>query len=178
MDSLNIHPIFVHFPVAFLSIYAILELIRFRKIMDQPYWFYVKAVMVIFGALGAHASFLSGKFASLATGLPEGSESKLLEQHEFFALATVILFSVVAAGYAISWISRQFTFNFIAGSFKNKLWVMLSLVSSFILRTPVIIVLSLVGLAFITITGGLGGIMVHGSEADPFFGAVYKMFFE
>ena len=40
-----------------------------------------------------------------------------------------------------------------------------------------VILLALVGLVCITITGGLGGTMVYGPNADPFFGVIYKLMF-
>jgi len=43
----------------------------------------------------------------------------------------------------------------------------------FILFPPVAIVLALAGLVAITVTGGLGGAIVYGPDADPFFKLVY-----
>ncbi|MEK7110290.1 MAG: hypothetical protein AAB759_00205 [Patescibacteria group bacterium] len=39
---MNIHPAFVHFPIALLTIYAVLELARFRFFTARPYWFHLK----------------------------------------------------------------------------------------------------------------------------------------
>ncbi|KHO51327.1 MAG: hypothetical protein QT04_C0044G0036 [archaeon GW2011_AR11] len=64
---LNIHPIFVHFPIALLSLYAVMVLIRFRKVMGLPYWSYAKAILAIAGTLGAFAALQTG---SLVGALP------------------------------------------------------------------------------------------------------------
>ena len=58
---MDLHPIIVHFPVALLTLYGIFELFSVRRIARKPYWFYVKAVLVIFGALGALAAWLTGE---------------------------------------------------------------------------------------------------------------------
>ena len=46
-NKMNIHPIFVHFPIALLTLYSLAELIRWRRITELAYWFYVKAFAMI-----------------------------------------------------------------------------------------------------------------------------------
>ena len=58
---MNIHPILVHFPIALLTLYAIWELIRFKKVTAQHYWFHVKAILIIAGLVTAELALGSGE---------------------------------------------------------------------------------------------------------------------
>lgn len=165
MPSMNLHPIFVHFPVAFFSIYALLEFVRFKFVTKQPYWFYVKAVLVIVGSVASGAAILTGLFFSWASQDKQALEP-LVGRHEFFAFTTAGIFFIIALSYAVAWINRDF----------NKL-LGLGKISTFILKPGVIIPLAVLGLICVTITGGIGGIMAFGPDADPFFAIVYKIMF-
>lgn len=147
MDFL--HPILVHFPVALLTIYALLELIRFKKVISQPYWFYIKASFAILGSLGSLAAFLTGPEG-------EGVLPPLVAMHERFATVTVLLFLIINISYLSAWL-RPMRF------------------SAFVLRPYIIIPLALIGLVCITITGGLGGAIVYGTTFDPFMAPIFKM---
>jgi uncharacterized membrane protein len=143
-----LHPIFVHFPIALLTMYAVLELIRFKKVLAKPYWFFVKAMFVIFGALGAAAAYMTGPDAL--------ARSPLGREHSNFATLTLILFAIIGCAYLLEW-KRP-----------NKY-------SKFILRPYIIIPLALIGLAAVTITGALGGALVYGTNFDPLMAPIFKM---
>ncbi|MES2213932.1 MAG: DUF2231 domain-containing protein [Patescibacteria group bacterium] len=145
---MNIHPIIVHFPVALLSLYAVLELVRFRKVMEKPYWFYIKGALVIFGSLGSLAAYATG---------PEGKPApRILEMHATFATATLFIFAVIAFSYLFQWCKP------------NKY-------SAFIHRSYIIIPLAVIGLICVTVTGALGGAMVYGTHFDPFMAPIFKI---
>ncbi len=171
---MNIHPIIVHFPIAFLTVYSILELSAFKRLRQKIYWFYIKATLVIFGAAGAAAALLTG---DMAEDLVEGDRSmrQILHLHEAFAKATLLIFSLIALGYAILWIYKELEPFFGAGRFSvlNALLLLPVKISRFFLESPIALLLALLGLACITVTGGLGGAMVHGPDADPFFRPIY-----
>ncbi len=50
-------------------------------------------------------------------------------------------------------------------------------IAKWIINTRVSFILALIGIVGITITGTLGGAMVHGPEVDPFVSFVYHLFF-
>lgn len=176
---MNIHPIFVHFPIALLTIYAILELLRFKKIKNQTYWFYVKAVFVIFGSLGTFVALATGDSAAYNVLSYDKTMRPLISTHETFADLTTIIFALIAAGYLISWCNKEnFGRFFIGKKFIEKFWLVTLRLSYFFVETRFVILLALVGLFAVTITGGLGGVIVYGSNADPFFGVIYKLFFQ
>ena len=65
---MNLHPIFVHFPIALFTLYALLECARFKKLQEQTYYFYLKAFLVITGGLASSAAYIT--MAQTLTQLP------------------------------------------------------------------------------------------------------------
>lgn len=172
---MNIHPILVHFPIAFMTIYAIAELIRYKKISDQAYWFYVKATLVIVGTLGA---FLSLQTGEIAEELYPKSFNSLIELHANFANISTYIFGFIAIIYLTKWISHSDFQSRLSVSIIGKWWSMLVNFSNFVLNNTFIMMsLSLVGLITISITGALGGAIVYGPEVDPIVGFIYGLFF-
>lgn len=180
---MNLHPIFVHFPIALLTLYALMELARFKWLMARPYWFYAKAVLLIAGGLGALAALLTGDMAKLAVRQGEfhpaiANFKQVVNMHENFADASAAIFGVLAASYLILWLSREgFAIWLGQRSGLQKIWGWLVKPAEFFAQSRLVIFLALAGLICITITGGLGGAMVYGPNADPFFGVIYKMLF-
>jgi len=160
-EPLNIHPIMVHFPVALLTIYSLLELIRFKKLMEKPYWFYIKAAFSIVGAGAGYLTIGSGLL--IYSSFAKGGLTKLVDTHKNFAETTVALFTLIGASYAVAWINKDATANFK----QNPFWQFLSKISEFVLTPGVIIILALLGLLLVTITGSLGGAIAFGPDLDP-----------
>lgn len=149
---MNLHPIVVHFPVALLTLYAVLELVRFKRVMEKPYWMMIKAILAVFGFLSALAAYTTG---------PEvegGDAPRILVMHETFASATVIIFGIIALHYLLRFARHEGIHHRIPT-----------------LPNVVIILLAILGLVAITITGGLGGAMVYGTNFDPFMAPIFKL---
>ena len=181
--NFNLHPIFVHFPVALLTVYALMELVRWRKVNGQIYWFYVKACFLIIGGLGSLAALWTGDMAKSSVRAGDFHVSipnfnQVVSTHENFADLSVAIFGLLAVSYLIVWLSHE---NFVKVFGSNlslqKFWSKFSKIAHFIAESRLVIFLALAGLVCITITGGLGGVMVYGPTADPFFGAVYHLLF-
>jgi uncharacterized membrane protein len=159
---MNLHPIFVHFPIALLSLYAVFELIRWRKLAAKEYWFHVKAVLVIVGFIAS--------FIAIATG-PEGqNQAALVGMHENFAWASTILFGIIALLYAIAWLQR-------AGAANSGILKSAARLEESISKPWVLVLLAVIGLALITITGALGGAITYGPDVDPVASFVYHILF-
>ena len=181
-QDMNLHPIFVHFPVALLTVYALMELVRFKKVTNQPYWFYLKAVFLMIGGLGALAALYTGDMAKASVRAGDfhaaiSNFNQVVNMHENFADYTVAIFGILAACYLFLWMERL---NFSLLMKKIKLfpvWKFLLALAHFFVETRFVIFMALAGLVCVTITGGLGGVMVYGVNADPFFGVVYHMLF-
>lgn len=165
LKNIIIHPIFVHFPIALFTIYALLEFLRFKILNQNSHLFYIKATFVIIGSL---ASFLTLITGVMIQDLFENSPlQKVLELHATMATISVIIFSLIAAVYSISWLNK----------IGFRIWPLFLNLQKIILQGPIIIILALVGLITITTTGALGGSLVYGPQTDPFTSFVYNLFF-
>jgi len=167
---MNLHPIFVHFPITLFTIYSLMELVKFKKITTLPYWFYIKALLVILGTAGAYTTLLSGE---LIEEMFEESSS-LVEIHSSLAKITTFLFTFITLLYILSWFQKG-NFGFVKNLRNNLLWIYLLKLQKFILNTWLIILLAFIGLLLITITGALGGIIVFGPDTDPLTKFIYEL---
>lgn len=149
---MNIHPIFVHFPVALLTTYAVLELLRFNFFTRQPYWFYVKAILVILGTLSGYVTLVTGLMAEEL--IEDQSLNSLISRHEFWAFTSMGIFTIIALAYLWSWWKGRFE-----------------------MRSKLVFVLALAGIICLLITGALGGSIVFGHETDPLTNWIYGLFF-
>jgi uncharacterized membrane protein len=165
---MNIHPIVLHFPIAMLTIYSILELLRFRIFRGQPYWFYIKATLVILGGLSAYVTVLTGVLVSDMIAAEDLSLQPLIQSHEFWAWTSVGIYSILAVCYLIAWIKKDSSF---------QIWKFLVWLQVLVTETPLVIFLALLGLAALTITGALGGSIAFGHDTDPFTNWIYQIFF-
>ncbi len=122
---MNIHPLFVHFPIALLTLYALFEIfipikIRafkllkkentvFYKWLIDPVWNSIKAFLVIAGTLIAFPTLQTGELAEEvfrdAATSPElfhqSQVAQLIEVHSTFANITVGIFAVLAVAYIV-----------------------------------------------------------------------------
>jgi len=169
---MNIHPIFVHFPIALLAIYSVLEMIHFRKVMHKIEFFYIKFSLLFFGTVGA--------FLSLATG--DSAEElhrdvwQLVEVHSTFAGITTFVYCILLAVYVFDWVNLEYGEKLSASKY-SKFWHWKKNIIEKIFNGPVIIILAVLGFVTLFITGALGGAIVYGPLGDPFTAFVYKIFF-
>ena len=176
----SLHPILVHFPIALLVIYAILECVRFKKITEWHSFFFIKAFLAIFGFLAAIAAFSTGPEGSAIhgwsgyTGMTGSNGRPILRQivdmHSNFATLTVIIFGIIAASYLVVWIQREYPIN-------HKIWNYVLQIARFIQKPTVIIILAIIGLVAVTIAGSLGGSIVYGPDVDPVVSFIYHLLF-
>lgn len=169
---MNLHPLFVHFPIALLSVYALLEMLRFRGLQKNEAWFYVKAAFLLFGTGGAFMSILTGDLNKDAYR----DQALLLRTHETFAKGTAVVFGLLCVYYGIElldrWLGPRLVRSPLAG-----LWHWSRGVSQKIFQPWLVVPLALVGLGGLFITGALGGTLVYGSDTDIFTRIVNHLLF-
>lgn len=164
----NFHPLIVHFPIAFFTLYSVLELSGFLKFFKNPYWFYLKAVLVTLGVLSAGFAIIAGqiieeKFTNV---------KDLVELHSKINEIATFVFFIIAVCYIFEWLNRE---NIkILPKALTDLGVK---VKSFVLDTPLIYFLSFIGLCLIMVGGALGGAIAYGKDTDPFVNFIYSLFF-
>lgn len=91
---MDFHPLVIHYPIAFLTTYAVFELLRFRKLTGLPHWFYIKATLVVLGELGAIATVITAYMsANLAGG------NTLVDMYKIFILITAVIFGIITLAY-------------------------------------------------------------------------------
>lgn len=168
---MNIHPLIVHFPIAFFTVYALAEILRIKFLTKQNYWFYFKAIVLFIGLAGSGVAFLTG---DTAKNLFEGQRN-IIDLHEFWAQTTIVIFSVLAGAYFIAWLEKV-NFRSKLPKALTSLWNLLVMIEQFILSAPIAILLAVFGLIAVTITGALGGSLVYGQNFDPIVKLIYSWY--
>lgn len=169
---MNIHPILVHFPIALLTIYALLEIFSLLKKVREYEWLeHIKAFLVIVGVLSAFFTLSSGEVAENMINKGDPILHKLVETHGFFASVSTDIFLGIAILYALRFIKTKTWY----GKFPVLVQNTFNKVSMLLDRRWVLILGALVGLLSITITGALGGSIVYGPGIDPVADIVYKI---
>ena len=164
----NIHPIFVHFPIALLFIYSIIKILPFKKWLPKIAWGDIGFVVLVVGVLGAFVSLSTGDSAEeLST-----ANRTLINTHATFAGISTWLYVALLLGE----ISHFFNQSKLAEKISLlKLKKITTFFEKFLYGKLFSKIVSLVALIFITITGMLGGIIVYGISADPFASVLLKI---
>ena len=176
---MNFHSMMVHFPIALLVIYSLLELIGFRNVNKYLNWFYIKASFVIIGAITA--------FPALSTGEMLENVSKydknLVHLHESFASASTNFFVVIAVIYLLAFLHiNTKTSDFINSCKKipaegKRIINKIISYAKLIVNSPLFLFMAIIGIVLLTITGALGGILSSGVGVDPIADFIYHLFF-
>ena len=164
---MNLHPIFVHFPIAMLTVYAVIELVHFKAFRNRSYVFHVKAVMLLGGFLGTIPAFFTGD-AQLENQQPGTLFYRAIVVHSHWAIATIVIFGILAAAYVAEWLVREWA------RMPEKFKPVLRL-HRFLTETPIAPIMALIGLAAVTVTGALGGSLAYGPDIDPIVSFIYKL---
>lgn len=167
----SIHPVVVHFPIALLTVYALLEIIPIKIMWTDPRWIFAKRILLFVGTLGV--------FVALSSGEERGGENfdpgSVLAYHSLFATITTWIFALLASGQLVLtitvWITRLVT----KYEWLYVIWKIIERIARILSLRPIVIIGSIAGLIALTITGALGGGMVFGSNADPMVELVFKM---
>jgi uncharacterized membrane protein len=89
----TLHPFFVHFPLALLTLALLFELLAYftkKPALSQPGWWFQ-----LTGTLGVIAAVLSGVVAESWAGKSLLAVAELFERHEQFGFVSAILFAVL-----------------------------------------------------------------------------------
>jgi len=179
MVYMNIHPFFVHFPIALLVAYSVIEIsgsvwpASRRVAWVSP----VKTFLLFAGVLAALGALATG---GIAEELVEGVNARayILEMHSPFAAVTTLLYIILAASYTIRIFDAKGWSNRIVGS-NSFLIGILNLkrrLANIILDTWALPVLTLIALIGMVITGALGAAVVYSPDIDPIVSFVYHLF--
>lgn len=146
---MNIHPAFVHFPIAILFLYTFVEIVPLRMWFPRVPWAPLRDFLLYVGTVTIIPTIATGLIDSFAEG-----ETPLIETHEHAAIALFFIF-LAAVGISI-YTSKK-------GRTKTLEIVMK--------------VLAFLGLIGLFVVGALGASIVYGPDSDPFVHFVYGIFF-
>lgn len=165
-----LHQILIHFPIAFLGSYYALELLRFKKLLRKDFFIELKTILVIAGAIATIATVISGDTTKEAIARLGSELSPLIILHSHFGYATLVFAVIVAMLYIVRSIRDFPSWN------KTRVWSeenfgtlfrALSSTERFLIETPFVIFIAILGLALLFSTGSLGAAIVFGVNNDP-----------
>ena len=176
--SMNIHPLFVHFPIAFLVAYAIMELIHTDRLNHSDTYVAIKGFLVIIGALSAYVALSTGEIAEGILLANRPDLAKLVETHSTFAGASTTIFSILALSYLIKFFldSKHTSAPILTSEPFAKALGALRWYSEAIREHVLGQMLALAGIICITITWGLGAAIVYSPNVDPLVNFIHSSF--
>jgi len=176
---MNIHPLFVHFPIGLLVAYSVLEIGAYflPALRRQTWLFPVKTFLLIVGVLAALATLVTGAMAE--ENFTEGDpQYRIIGVHAPFAIATTVLYFLLAGAYIVRVFDVKGWGNRMVGMVNPfiRIWNFKKYVAYLILDTWLLPALALLALIGITVTGALGAAIVYGPNVDPFVTFIYRLF--
>ncbi len=165
--AFNIHPIFVHFPIALLLLYSAIKILPLQKWFPAVAWKHVERTLLFFGVLGAFAALWTGEIAEHLTR----PIHDLVEAHSTFAALATWMYTLLLVGEILSVLMPRIALQIKSAQILKAVTFAKDLLTHPILSTT----LAILGLITISITGLLGGVMVYGTSADPVAGIVLKI---
>ncbi len=163
----NIHPLIVHFPIAFLLLYSLLTIVPFHRWLPTVAWREVRLVVLIAGVLGALVASSTGELAEHIARPDE----RIVEMHAFFASVSTWVYGLLLAGEVLALIYSRIR-TILAVPFVRTV---VSIMKNVLTHRAVVVVLAIVGVIAISLTGLLGGVMVYGTTADPLAPLVLRL---
>ncbi len=165
---MNIHPLFVHFPIALLLVYSFFEIIRIRSWQQAPWIIPVKRITLLIGVLFSFISLNTGELAE--HNLSDPALLRIVEKHSLFATTATYIYVALLVAYLTEVLVSQKWW----GRVPRVIQTFLLWYARVPLSSRVRLFLAFAGAIAITITGALGGAMVYGPTVDPVVWFVYK----
>lgn len=158
---MNIHPIVVHFPIALLTLYSMLEVVSLFGRSRTKQLHTTKLFLLLVGTGWAFFSLQTGELAAEAFGGEHGS--KLISTHAQVANLAYGLY----VGLSIYYILVLAYISGILGKLPSSVSEPIRRLIMWQAFTWLVVVAALVWLLCITITGALWGAITYGPDADP-----------
>ncbi len=163
----NIHPIFVHFPIALLFIYSIIKIFPFKKWFPKISWKGTELLLLVIGVIGAFIASSTGETAEHLIN----KNHQLIGIHSTFAGISTFLYSLLLIGEIFFLINPTIIPKLNLPKITNFFMFIQKILTS----NAFSITIAFLGLIAISITGLLGGIIVYGITADPIAPMIIKL---
>lgn len=180
--SYDYHPIIVHIPVAFFTVYALLEIVTaFFVRLNTKTIFYIKCFLVFAGMIGVSGALATGEVASYLNR--DSVPQSILHAHEAWAEFTagffwipIIIYVAIILNYERSYFEAKIVSWFGQQKFITTIFNVSKKLSSFFeTKRWLLALIAMVGLIAVTVTGALGGAIVYSPNADPFIETVISL---
>ena len=162
----NIHPLFVHFPIALLFVYSLIKILPLQAWFPRVAWRQIERVLLFIGVLGAFAALTTGGMAEELTH----PNHQLVEMHSLFAGIATWLYVALLLGEIVT-MADSLVVRYIPQRFVQSV----RNVRDYLTIRFTAKIIALAGLIAISITGLLGGVIVYGPTADPIAGIVLQL---
>ena len=163
----NLHPLFVHFPIALLFLYSIVKIVPGDRWFPRVAWKHIERALLLVGVCGAFLALSTGETAEHLVR----PNHQLVEMHSLFATISTWLYGALLAGEFLSIVNPM-----ILPKIRSSVVVkILALIEKILTHKAFSKILALFGLVAISVTGLLGGVMVYGVSADPIAGTVLTL---
>jgi len=168
---MNLHPIIVHFPIACLVLYSMIEIgsifsPRVKKNLETTKYF-----LLLIWVIGTFTALQSGEIAQQSFG-----ESDLIHTHEEFGEKSHLTYIIIGCFYLAKLIiNKRFFIKYWTTREKSHLKWFISFVDSKVSHY-IIALISLIGVVLLSITWALGWAISHGQDTDPIVSIVYDIF--
>ncbi len=162
---IDIHPISVHFPIALLTVYTIVQLIPPRITWRVSQIFFLNCFLLLTGSFGILVARQLGDEL-------EGTHrevAQLVQTHSQWATMSTALYGTLTVIYVfliLKKVEQNPQTPSIVRTIANVSQPISSL-AKFLFDYYIVTFIAILGLIFITITGALGGAIVYGPDADP-----------
>ncbi|USN54629.1 MAG: hypothetical protein H6765_09085 [Candidatus Peribacteria bacterium] len=93
---MELHPLVVHFPIALLVLYCLIEMLQILPFAKHWDLLQTKAILLFVGLAGAYAALQTGEIAA-----EKYKHNPVVELHEEFAETTVNIFLTLAIIYVV-----------------------------------------------------------------------------
>lgn len=155
----NIHPLFVHFPIALLLVYSVIKILPLSKFFPSVAWKHTERILLVLGVAGAFGALSTGEIARELVR----PDHDLVEAHEMFASLSTWIYGLLLAGEALVFLNPRLISKLRISPLTRLTKYLENLLTGKIFSK----LLALAGIVAISTTGLLGGVMVYGTSADP-----------
>jgi len=155
----NIHPIFVHFPIALLFIYSLIKILPVKRIFPKIQWKDVERILLTCGVIGAFFALSTGEAAEHLVR----PNHQLVEMHALFASASTWLYGALLVNEFFEIVRSSKYFKSIPSAVQH----IMVFINQIFANRAFVVCIAILGLVCICITGMLGGIITYGTTADP-----------